>query len=198
VTDIHPTADVAKGARIGQGARIWQFCVVLDGAQIGAGSHLSANVFVEGNVKIGRNVKVKNNVALYDGVVLDDDVFIGPCAVFTNILTPRSAWSRKGQFLRTHVRQGASIGANATIVCGVTIGDYALIGAGAVVTKDVPAHAVVVGNPARRRGWACRCGELLDIMPERGDTTCSGCGSGYRLKGQTLEPATAPASESSR
>ena len=131
------------------------------GAQIGEGSQLGANVFVEGKVRIGRNVKVKNNVSLYDGVMLEDDVFVGPSAVFTNVLTPRSRWPRKHEFRDTIVQKGATIGANAVVVCGVTIGVSALIGAGSVVTRDVAPFSVVTGNPARQKNFVCQCGVLL-------------------------------------
>ena len=187
---VHPTAEIAAGAKLGKDVQVWQFCVVLAGAEIGDKSQLSANVFVEGGVKLGRNVKVKNNVALYSGVEAEDDVFIGPCAVFTNVLTPRSHWPRKDQFLTTKLGRGASIGANSTIVCGVTIGPYALVGAGAVVTRDVPAYAVVAGNPARHRGWTCQCGELLrsatSLLGQ--EIACVECGSRYRLSARSLQP----------
>lgn len=191
MSKIHPSADIAPGAKLGTGVQVWQFCVVLAGAEIGERSQLSANVFVEGGVKLGRNVKVKNNVALYSGVEAEDDVFIGPCAVFTNVLTPRSHWPRKDQFLPTKLGKGCSIGANSTIVCGVSIGAYALVGAGAVVTRDVPPYAVVAGNPARQRGWACQCGELLRAaaatLPSQ-DITCVACASRYRLSARGLQP----------
>lgn len=188
-TKIHPTADVAAGAEIGAGVRIWQNCVVLAGAAIGDHTQLSANVFVEGKVRIGRHVKIKNNVAIYDGVTLDDDVFVGPAASFTNVLTPRSRWPRKDEFKDTHVGQGASIGANATIVCGVTIGAFAIVGAGAVVTRDVPAFAIVIGNPARRHGWACQCGRVLVRgAAKKRDLTCAHCASRYRCSKAGLKP----------
>ena len=190
---VHPTAEIATGAKLGDGVQVWQFCVVLAGAEIGAGSQLSSHVFVEGGVKLGRNVKVKNNVALYSGIETEDDVFIGPCAVFTNVLTPRSHWSRKDQFLPTRLGKGCSIGANSTIVCGVSIGAYALIGAGAVVTRDVPPYAVVAGNPARQRGWACQCGELLRNaagLPSQ-EITCVECQSCYRASARGLQPIAA-------
>ena len=195
---IHPTADVSPSAKIGEGAQIWQHCVVLAGAEIGAGAQLSANVFVEGKVRIGNGVKVKNNVSLYDGVILEDDVFVGPSAVFTNVLTPRAHWPRKNDFRDTRVGKGATIGANAVIVCGNTIGAYALIGAGSVVTHDVPAFAVVRGNPARQSGWACQCGELLPAASAAKpgvEISCDTCGSHYAKRADGIEPlhlATAP------
>jgi UDP-2-acetamido-3-amino-2,3-dideoxy-glucuronate N-acetyltransferase len=187
---IHPSAEVSADADIGPDVRIWQHCVVLAGARIGERSQLSANVFVEGRVRIGRNVKVKNNVSLYDGVVLEDDVFVGPSAVFTNVLAPRSRWPRKHDFRDTLVRRGATIGANATIVCGVTIGEFALVGAGAVVTRDVPDFAIVAGAPAREKGYACQCGQPLRRMAQTAPGTeiaCTECGSTYRRTGAGLE-----------
>lgn len=190
---IHPSADVAAGAVLGPGVRVWQNCVVMAGAEIGEGSQLSANVFVEGRVRLGRNVKVKNNVSLYDGVMLADDVFVGPAAVFTNVLTPRSRWPRKDAFKDTPVGRGASIGANATIVCGHAIGDYAIVGAGSVVTRDVPAFALVVGNPARVRGWVCQCGEILArgaaaSAAAAREIACPTCASDYTLTSAGLAP----------
>lgn len=188
-TKIHPSADVSADARIGSGVRIWQNCVVVAGAEIGDNSQLGANVFVEGKVRVGRNVKIKNNISIYDGVVLDDDVFVGPSAVFTNVLTPRSRWPRKHDFRNTIVHKGATIGANAVIVCGVTIGEAALIGAGAVVTRDVAPYAVVTGNPARQTNFACQCGVLLPQarkLQPGGELQCEACGSSYRRDGQGL------------
>lgn len=164
---IHPTAEIAPGAVVGDGTRIWQQCIVLSGARIGAGCKLAHNVFVEGNVRIGNGVTIKDNVALYDGVTIEDDAFIGPQAVFTNVRTPRAFVQRKNQFEPTLIGQGASIGANATILCGVTIGSYALVGAGAVVIRPVPAYALVVGNPARQIGWVSRNG-----VPLKDDLVC--------------------------
>ena len=161
---IHPLA-FCESEDVGEGTRVWAFAHVMHGARIGARCNLGEGVFVESGVTIGNDVAVKNGVALYDGVMLEDDVFIGPNAVFTNDLRPRSGAYRKPaeKFLATRVARGASIGANATIVCGVSIGSYAMVGAGAVVTHDVPPHALVVGVPARATGWVCACGEKLAI-----------------------------------
>jgi UDP-2-acetamido-3-amino-2,3-dideoxy-glucuronate N-acetyltransferase len=155
----HATALIDRGARIGRGTKIWHFCHVMRGAQIGAGCVMGQNVFVAASARIGDGCKIQNNVSIYDGVVLEDDVFVGPSAVFTNVRNPRAAVNRKDAFAATRVGRGATIGANATIVCGVKIGAYAFIGAGAVVTVDVPEHAVMLGVPARRRSWICTCGE---------------------------------------
>ncbi|MDD5306744.1 MAG: acyltransferase [Deltaproteobacteria bacterium] len=173
---IHPTAVVDEPCEIGEGAKIWHFCHVMSGARIGAGTSLGQNVFVASGVVLGGGVKVQNNVSIYEGVTVEDDVFLGPSMVFTNVRTPRGHVSRKDALSTTLVRRGATIGANATVVCGVTIGEYAFVGAGAVVTKDVPAHALVVGNPARRAGWMCRCGERL-----RRNLDCAACSDRYRL-----------------
>jgi len=160
---LHPTSIVDEGAEIGTGTRIWHFCHVSAPCRIGPDCNLGQNVFVAKNVKMGRNVKVQNNVSIYEGVVLEDDVFCGPSMVFTNVFNPRSFVSRKNEYLTTLVRRGATIGANATIVCGITVGRYALVGAGAVVTRDVPDYGIAYGNPARLHGWACRCGEKLEL-----------------------------------
>ena len=170
----HPSAEIADGAVIGDGTRIWQHCIVLAGARIGRGCKLAHNVFVEGGAAIGDRVVIKDNVCVYDSVEIADDVFIGPNAVFTNVRTPRAFVSRKSEFEGTMIGRGATIGANATIVCGHAVGDYAMIGAGAVVTADVEPHALVVGNPARRIGWVSKAGEVLG-----GDLVCPRTGEKY-------------------
>jgi UDP-2-acetamido-3-amino-2,3-dideoxy-glucuronate N-acetyltransferase len=175
---VHESSYVDDGAVIGQGTKIWHFCHVMPEAEIGAGCSLGQNVVVMPRTKIGNNVKIQNNVSIYEGVVLEDDVFCGPSCVFTNVSTPRSHVNRKSEYQQTLVRRGASIGANATVVCGVTLGEYAFIGAGAVVTSDVPDYALMVGVPARRVGWMCRCGVRLHLTDGRG--TCDRCGTGYR------------------
>jgi UDP-2-acetamido-3-amino-2,3-dideoxy-glucuronate N-acetyltransferase len=169
---IHPTAVVDDGAEIGAGAKLWHFVHVLSGCKIGPGSILGQNVMAGPRVTIGTGCKVQNNVSLYEAVTLEDEVFCGPSCVFTNVLTPRAFVERKDEFLPTLVRRGATIGANATILCGVTIGRYAMIGAGAVVTRDVADHALVVGNPARFTGWVSRTGERMGpdlICPRTGE-----------------------------
>ena len=173
---IHESAYVDDGATIGAGTRIWHFCHVNPGAVIGERCSLGQNVVVMPGVRIGNNVKIQNNVSLYEGVTLEDDVFCGPSMVFTNVMNPRSHVSRKHEFRPTLVQRGASIGANATVVCGTTLGQYAFVGAGAVITKNVPAFALMAGVPARRIGWMCRCGERL---PDSGVGTCHACGTHF-------------------
>jgi UDP-2-acetamido-3-amino-2,3-dideoxy-glucuronate N-acetyltransferase len=181
---VHETACVDPGAVIGDGTKIWHFSHVMARARIGPGCNIGQNVFV-GNVTIGSGVKLQNNVSVYDGVILDDDVFVGPSAVFTNVRTPRAHVVRRGEYTNTHIKRGVTIGANATIVCGITLGEYAFVGSGAVVTRNVPAHRLVLGTPARPAGWACRCGEILNMTPS--DTsTCERCGDLYRLEGDAL------------
>lgn len=182
---IHPTAIVDPGAVIGTGTRIWHWVHVSAGARIGDGCSLGQNVFVGPGTRLGNNVRVQNNVSIYDGVELDDDVFCGPSMVFTNVINPRSHVSRKHAFRPTRVKRGASIGANATIVCGVTIGAWAMIGAGSVVSRDVPPFALMVGVPARRRGWVCWCGEKLDGS---GELACCDCGRRYQVDADSCRP----------
>lgn len=177
---IHETAVVDDGAQVGADTRIWHFTHVSRGSTIGAGCVLGQNVFVGPGVEIGDGVKIQNNVSVYAGVSISDDVFLGPSCVFTNVLTPRAHVERKDEFASTPVARGVTVGANATIVCGCSLGEYALVGAGSVVTKDVPAHAVVVGNPARRTAWACQCGEVLPS-----DGRCVRCGDEYELTAQS-------------
>jgi UDP-2-acetamido-3-amino-2,3-dideoxy-glucuronate N-acetyltransferase len=184
VTDyfVHPTAVVDANAEVGQGCKIWHFCHVSDGARLGPRCVLGQNVMIGPRVKIGAGCKIQNNVSIYEAVTLEDEVFCGPSSVFTNVLTPRAFVERKSEFAPTLVKRGATIGANATIVCGVVVGRYAMIGAGAVVTKNVPDHALVVGNPARQRGWVSRTGEVLGS-----DLVCPRTGERYRERGGALE-----------
>lgn len=186
----HPTAVIDEGCRIGNGTKIWHFCHIMPGCEIGENCNLGQNVVVSPNVKLGKNVKVQNNVSIYEGVICEDDVFLGPSVVFTNIMNPRSAVSRKEKFITTLVRKGASIGANATIICGNEIGRYAFIGAGAVVTKPVPAYALVTGNPARQTGWMSEYGQKLIF--ENGKAVCVESGQEYRLENNKVSKLTPP------
>ena len=181
----HPTAVVDEGAVIGAGSKIWHFSHVMPNCEIGERCILGQNVLVSPKVKLGHNVKVQNNVSIYTGVYCEDDVFLGPSMVFTNVINPRSFLERKEEFKPTLVQKGASIGANATVVCGVTIGAYALIGAGAVVVKDVPAFGLVVGNPARQIGWVSRYGHRLHFN-EAGEARCPESGEDYKLEHNTV------------
>ena len=176
---IHPSAYVDEGASIGAGTKIWHFCHVMPKAIIGENCSLGQNVFVADQVTIGNNAKIQNNVSLYTGVVCEDDVFLGPSMVFTNVYNPRSAVNRKGEYLQTLVGKGCTIGANATIVCGVTLGHHAFIGAGAVVNQNVKPYALMVGVPARQIGWMSEHGERLHF--ENDEAICPGSGEGYRL-----------------
>ena len=181
---VHESSYVDDGAQVGKGSKVWHFSHVMPGAVIGERCNLGQNVVVMPGTRIGNNVKIQNNVSIYEGVELEDDVFCGPSCVFTNVLNPRSHVSRKSEYRRTLVRRGSSIGANATIVCGVTLGEYAFIGAGAVVTSDVPDFGLMVGVPARRVGWMCQCGIRLEIRNGAGE--CADCGAGYREEGGKL------------
>src|SRR3989442_6245692 len=189
---VHESSYVDEGARIGKGTKIWHFCHVMPGAVIGARCNLGQNVVVMPGTRLGDNVKVQNNVSIYEGVELEDDVFCGPSCVFTNVVSPRSHVSRKHQYQRTQVKRGASIGANATILCGLTLGEYAFIGAGAVVTSDVPAFALMVGVPARRVTWMCQCGERLVLSA--GKASCAACGATYQEADGLLRPIAPPQS----
>lgn len=182
----HETAVIDPGCTIGAGTKIWHFSHIMPHAVIGENCNLGQNVVVSPQVVLGRNVKVQNNVSIYTGVICEDDVFLGPSMVFTNILNPRSAIIRRDQYVETHVRKGASIGANATVVCGNEIGKYALIGAGAVITKPVLPYALVVGNPAKQIGWVSEYGHRLHFN-EMGKATCPESGENYELKNNRVE-----------
>jgi len=190
---IHPTATVDEGAHVGVGTNVWHYSHVMSGAKIGRKCNLGQNVFVGGNVVIGNNVKIQNNVSVYEGVELEDDVFCGPSMVFTNVINPRSTIERKSEFKLTLVKRGATLGANCTILCGHTIGRYAFIGAGTVVTRDVPDYALIVGTPGRIVGWMCRCGEKLAFTnastdgSENACVQCGSCASRYLKRGEVLQ-----------
>jgi UDP-2-acetamido-3-amino-2,3-dideoxy-glucuronate N-acetyltransferase len=192
----HESAYVDDGCTIGNGTKIWHFSHVMSGATIGRRCNIGQNVVISPQVVVGDNVKIQNNVSVYTGVVLEDDVFCGPSMVFTNVINPRSHVSRKDEYRQTIVRRGATLGANSTVVCGHTVGRYAFVGAGSVVTKDVPDYALIVGNPARLIGWMCACGtKLSDARVAAGPLTCTACGSIYTLEtGRFLRPATRDAS----
>jgi UDP-2-acetamido-3-amino-2,3-dideoxy-glucuronate N-acetyltransferase len=183
----HELACVEPGASIGSGSKIWHFAHVMPSAKIGSGCQLGQNVFVGNHVIIGDHVKIQNNVSVYEGVTLEDYVFCGPSMTFTNILTPRSAFPRNSSefFSKTHVKRGASIGANATIVCGITLGEWCLIAAGAVVTKDVPPFALMAGVPAKRIGWVCACGIKLEFQNTITETACHECGRKYEMSNES-------------
>ena len=186
-TSIHPTAIVDAGAVLGDGCRVWHWVHISAGARIGAGCSFGQNVYVGNDVAIGNNVKIQNNVSVYDAVTLEDDVFCGPSMVFTNVYNPRAAVVRKDEYRRTLVRQGATLGANSTLVCGVTVGRHAFVGAGAVVQKDVPDFALVVGVPARQIGWMSRFGERLALpLAGHAEIDCPNSSDRYRLDGQAL------------
>lgn len=189
---IHPSAVIDEGAQIGDGSRVWHFAHVCAGARIGRQCSLGQNVFVGNRVVIGDHVKVQNNVSVYDNVTLEDGVFCGPSMVFTNVYNPRSLIERKGEYRDTLVKRGATLGANCTIVCGVAIGEYAFVGAGAVINKDVPAYALMVGVPARQIGWMSEFGEQLDLpVRGEGEAVCPNSGQRYVLDGAKLRKAAA-------
>ena len=184
-TLIHPTAIIDEGCTIGEGTRIWHFSHVMQGARVGKSCNIGQNVVISPGAIVGDRVKIQNNVSVYTGVTVEDDAFLGPSCVFTNVINPRSFISRKDEFRPTIVRRGASIGANATIVCGNEIGEYAMVGAGAVVTKDVPPYSLWVGNPARQAGWVSRAGHKLDFND--GMAVCPETGAHYRLADGRVE-----------
>lgn len=177
----HESAYVDEGAAIGAGTKVWHFSHVMTGAKIGSKCSIGQNVNVGGHAVIGNGVKIQNNVSVYDDVVIEDEVFCGPSCVFTNVINPRAFVERKNEYKETRVKRGASIGANATIVCGTTLGEYSFVGAGSVVTRDVPPHAMVYGSPAKVRGWMCRCGVKLGE-----DLACTACGARYEKAGDGL------------
>ncbi len=183
---VHESSYIDEGAEIGAGTKIWHFCHVMPRVRIGERCNIGQNVLVASDVTLGNNVKIQNNVSLYTGVVVEDDAFLGPSMVFTNVVNPRSHVNRKNEYKRTLVKKGASIGANATIVCGVTLGRYCFVGAGAVVTRDVPDYALVYGSPARLRGWICQCGEKLNFKGDR--AVCPACGDAYRKRDEMVRP----------
>ncbi|HPE10636.1 MAG TPA: acyltransferase [Saprospiraceae bacterium] len=182
---IHESSYVDEFAQIGKGTKIWHFCHIMSHCSIGENCNIGQNVVISPDVIMGNNVKIQNNVSVYTGVICEDDVFLGPSCVFTNVINPRSHVSRKHEYKTTIVGKGASVGANATIVCGHNIGKYAFIGAGAVVTKDVPDYALVVGNPARKVGWVCKCGMKLSKLDSL--YVCEECGAEYKESNQKLE-----------
>ena len=184
---VHESSYIDDGVSVGAETKIWHFCHVLTGSVIGEKCNIGQNVVVGPDVQIGNGCKIQNNVSVYPGVTLEDDVFCGPSMVFTNVYNPRSHIVRKHEYRRTLVKQGATLGANCTIVCGATIGKYAFIGAGAVVTKDIPDYALVFGNPARQQGWVCACGEKLPEPEVTGEIRCPVCGASYGIEDEKLQ-----------
>lgn len=187
---VHESSYIDNDTKIGAGTKIWHFCHIMSHSRVGEHCNIGQNVVISPDVIIGNNVKIQNNVSLYTGVIVEDDAFLGPSMVFTNVINPRSHVSRKDEYKTTLVRKGASIGANATIVCGVTLGCYCFVGAGSVVTHDVPDYALVYGSPARIHGWMCQCGEQL-LFTESNDmemAACQSCGDMYRKRGQIVSP----------
>lgn len=183
---VHPSSYLDDNVIIGEGTKIWYFCHILKNTRIGKNCILGQNVMVGANVKLGNGVKIQNNVSVYDGVELEDDVFCAPSMVFTNVINPRAFIERKHEFRKTLVKRGATLGANCTIVCGNTIGRYALVGAGAVVVNDVPDFALMLGVPARRKGWVCKCGVTLNDVKDGEVVVCTGCASTFRPEGELL------------
>jgi UDP-2-acetamido-3-amino-2,3-dideoxy-glucuronate N-acetyltransferase len=181
----HESAFIDEGCKIGKGTKIWHFSHIMSNCTMGENCNIGQNVVISPDVILGKNVKVQNNVSIYTGVVCEDDVFLGPSMVFTNVMNPRSAVNRRGEYLKTVVKKGASIGANATIVCGHNIGEFAFVGAGAVVTKDIPAYALVVGNPARQMGWMSEFGHRLEFN-SAGSATCPESGEKYQLENNSV------------
>lgn len=181
---VHESSYVDEPCEIGEGTKIWHFSHIMSGCKIGRGCNIGQNVVISPQVELGDNVKIQNNVSVYTGVVCEDDVFLGPSCVFTNVINPRSHISRKDEYRRTLLKRGCSIGANSTIVCGHTVGKYALIGAGSVVTRDVPDHALVKGNPARVSGYVCACGEKLNFVKNTAECKC---GKKYLMTEETVE-----------
>lgn len=184
---IHPTAIIDPGAQVGNGTRIWHFCHLMSTCKVGTNCIIGQNVYIDNNTVIGNGVKIQNNVSVYNGVIIEDDVFLGPSAVFTNVINPRSFIERKDEFKKTLVHKGATIGANATILCGIEIGAYAMIGAGAVVTKSVLPYALIMGNPGRQTGWVSDAGIKLDFNAD-GKAICSYTNRVYKLKNGIIDP----------
>ena len=186
---------IDPGAEVGEGTRVWAGAHIMSGAKVGKNCNIGENCFIEGGVIVGNHVTVKNNVALYSGAVIEDEVFLGPSCVFTNVINPRAFISRKAEFKRTLVRRGATVGANATLICGHTVGQYAMIGAGAVVSKDIPDYALAYGCPAEVRGWVCRCGEKLAFAGGR--AVCETCEKTYQIEeGENeMENSSAPSAK---
>lgn len=184
---VHESSYIDKNVQIGRGTKVWHFCHLMSGSRIGSHCNIGQNVFIAPGVVLGNNVKVQNNVSIYSGVICEDDVFLGPSMVFTNVINPRAFIERKDEFKQTLLKKGATVGANATIICGNTIGQYAMIGAGAVVSKDVPDYALVYGSPAQIRGWVCQCGSKLEFKKD--EARCSECGLSYHIinEGKQIE-----------
>ncbi len=182
---VHETSIIGHDVTIGDHTRVWQFCNIMPDVHIGANCNVGQNVFIESGVRIGNCVKIKNNISLYQGVICEDDVFLGPNCVFTNVINPRSFIEKKAEIKQTVVKRGATIGANSTLICGHTIGEYAMVGAGSVVTHDVGAYELVVGNPAKHAGYVCRCGETLE--GSGAEYVCAGCGCRYVMEGNQIQ-----------